>query len=71
MTIHEALLREFGESLGSERNMGYIGFLEAKITELREALDWYADTRTWNQWLPDSAGDRARRALAAPQKPEG
>lgn len=28
-----------------------------------EALEWYASPRTWRQWLPDSAGDRARRAL--------
>jgi hypothetical protein len=30
---------------------------------LREALAWYASERTWNQWLPDSAGDIARKAL--------
>lgn len=35
-----------------------------EIRQLRAALEWYADPRTWNQWLPDSAGDRARKALA-------
>jgi Lar family restriction alleviation protein len=29
-----------------------------------EALRWYADRRTWDQWAPDSFGDRARAVLA-------
>ncbi len=37
--------------------------LSAENKLLREALAWYASPRTWNQWLPDSAGDMARRAL--------
>jgi DNA-binding IclR family transcriptional regulator len=32
-----------------------------------EALEWYASGRTWHQWLPDSAGDKARKALAVLQ----
>lgn len=39
--------------------------LQQKADEaVREALAWYASPQTWNQWLPDSAGEHARRALA-------
>jgi hypothetical protein len=38
--------------------------LIAEVAKLRKALGWYAEPRTWNQWLPDSAGDIARKALA-------
>lgn len=47
-----------------------IAELETQLRVAREALVWYASERTWHQWLPDSAGDRARTALTAlsPQK---
>lgn len=34
--------------------------------KLREALGWYAEPRTWNQWCPASFADVAVKALAAP-----
>jgi hypothetical protein len=36
---------------------------QVRVAELEEALAWYASPRTWNQWCPDSFGDRARKAL--------
>jgi hypothetical protein len=39
--------------------------LEHDIAILRAALEWYASPRTWNQWLPDVAGNIARAALIA------
>jgi hypothetical protein len=38
--------------------------LEQENRKLREALEWYASSRTWNQWAPESFADRAREALA-------
>jgi len=41
-----------------------------RIDELEKVLAWYAEARTWNQYCPDSFGDRARAALAdKPEKP--
>ena len=39
--------------------------LRRQLEEAKKALEWYAEPKTWNQWLPDSAGDRARNALAS------
>lgn len=37
--------------------------LRDQLDKAKKALLWYADERTWNQWLPDHAGERARDAL--------
>jgi hypothetical protein len=42
-----------------------------KCQRLRDALMWYASPRTWNQWCPDSFGDRARAALSDTSEERG
>lgn len=57
-----ASLSEIKAALGLHQDSG-VADCVAKITAMTEALRWYASPRTWNQWLPDSAGERARKAL--------
>lgn len=53
-----------GASIDVKQQEDEISRLEARIYALRDALQWYASPRTWNQWCPDSFGDLARKSLA-------
>lgn len=57
-----ASLSEIKIALGLHQDSGVADCVD-KIKAMTDALEWYASSRTWNQWLPDSAGERARKAL--------
>jgi hypothetical protein len=57
-----ASLSEIKAALGLHQDAG-VGDCIDEIHAMTIALKFYASAETWNQWLPDSTGNPARKAL--------